>query len=211
MRPLTAPNKIMKCLALEPGLTKYILARRADLSYSRIHESTKRLEKEGIIKGEIIGKSKAGLNIKKYSLTAYGLKRIIGWYQYFPPISELDLKVVFERNRDRAPSIADKWDILKQTKNLNIMWGCMHVSDDVLVINFQEFFFEFRGSKEFEKIAKTLSADPDIRAELKKYVNNTLKTFESEGKALKTVRTFLKNIPSSRSPRKEKKKEVKSE
>ena len=140
-KPATAPERILELLTKRPGLNKYRIAKETGLSYSRVYESIQKLESYSMIKGEVIGKTRAGLDEKSYSLTVGGFTLLATFHakgkripffarkEFFDlitndekrPISD-DSARLFEKNLDYLmenykaffPLIAGKWSFFKE-------------------------------------------------------------------------------------------------
>lgn len=218
MRRLTAPNKVLELLAKERNLNKYRIAQKTKLSYSRIHESIERLEKDGLIKGEVVGKTTTGLDKKEYSLTLRGFTTLTSLYCYpwtRKGKSERNLDILMENYKSILPLIAGKWNFLKQKGLAQKIYSVLPFSRDNDVEKytkrcFTDFFTDISDDpKTLLKVIKAFSEDPDLRRVAREEIKTLLKWTRSMSAPLeKSIRILETHAPEKE--REKEKEEVKS-
>ena len=78
-------KKVLSYLALSgKPQTKYKIEKGTRINHASVHEAVNELEKEGILKSEKIGKSRARQDVKEYCLTRHGACITILQFHFLP-------------------------------------------------------------------------------------------------------------------------------
>jgi DNA-binding PadR family transcriptional regulator len=215
MRKLTSAPKILNLLFEERWLNKYQIAQKTGLSYSRVHESIKLLEERGLIEGRPVGKSRAGLEKREYSLTPAGIKEVLGIAKNLAArayafdldsvsdivtpkisISEKSLGTLLRNYEDFLPElIVKKWNFFKQEKILKkyiLKTLSLHIGDRSNTFLSDLLFVSIVWPKKFFKLVEALSKDPDLRLIASEAVGEMLKECRGREKAYIRALEYLR-------------------
>lgn len=112
-------RKILNYLSeKEEPETRYSIEQNLDVSYTSIHENMKKLEKGNFVYSEEDGKTRAGLEKKKYGITWLGLRVLV------KILLNVDgkfrkVKEMVKKNEKAFPLISDKLDFLEENELLH--------------------------------------------------------------------------------------------
>ena len=96
---------ILRDIALNGPATGYIISKRTGLSKHTSYETSKNLVDKGLLSVSVVGKTRAGLDMKEYSLTLLGILKT------FPFARPEEWQAIIKRWSDLVPDVFGKWGV----------------------------------------------------------------------------------------------------
>jgi len=105
---VASQKKVLFYIALKgTPQTKYSIEKETKINHASVLEAVNELEKKGALKGEKIGQSRAGQDIKKFVLTRQGAFLAIKQFHFWP------LHPKEKGNAESIGKVADSWQSLE--------------------------------------------------------------------------------------------------